>query len=45
MTLRHDTDRDLILPAAAAVAYGLADHVLEARVPVGRDGGRRRGRR
>ena len=24
VTLRHDTDRDLILPAAAAVAYGLA---------------------
>ena len=35
VTLRHDTDRDLILPATAAVAYGLADHVLEARVPVG----------
>ena len=26
--LRRDTDRDLILPAAAAVEYGLADHVL-----------------
>ncbi|WP_353828062.1 ClpP family protease [Agromyces sp. SYSU T0242] len=32
--LRADTDRDLILPAAAAVAYGLADHVLAARVEV-----------
>jgi ATP-dependent Clp protease, protease subunit len=28
MTLRHDTDRDLILPAQAAVDYGLADRVL-----------------
>ncbi|QTX03856.1 ClpP family protease [Agromyces archimandritae] len=28
--LRHDTDRDLVLPAAAAVAYGLADHLLAA---------------
>ncbi len=26
--LRHDTDRDLILPAQAAVHYGLADRVL-----------------
>ncbi|WP_448809044.1 ClpP family protease [Agromyces bauzanensis] len=26
--LRHDTDRDLILPAQAAVDYGLADRVL-----------------
>ena len=33
MTLRHDTDRDLILPAADAVAYGLADHVLTAPAP------------
>jgi ATP-dependent Clp protease protease subunit len=32
-TLRHDTDRDLILPAADAVAYGLADHVLTAPAP------------
>ena len=34
MTLRHDTDRDLILPAADAVAYGLADHVLTAPAAV-----------
>ena len=33
MTLRHDTDRDHILPAADAVAYGLADHVLTAPAP------------
>jgi ATP-dependent Clp protease protease subunit len=35
VTLRHDTDRDLILPAQAAVDYGLADRVLTAQVPVG----------
>jgi ATP-dependent Clp protease protease subunit len=35
VTLRHDTDRDLILPAQAAVEYGLADRVLTAQVPVG----------
>lgn len=29
--LREDTDRDLILDAQAAVAYGLADTVLESR--------------
>lgn len=29
--LREDTDRDLILDAGAAVAYGLADAVLESR--------------
>jgi ATP-dependent Clp protease protease subunit len=29
--LREDTDRDLILDAEAAVAYGLADLVLESR--------------
>lgn len=29
--LREDTDRDLILPAHQAVAYGLADGVLESR--------------
>ena len=29
--LREDTDRDLILPAHQAVAYGLADAVLESR--------------
>jgi ATP-dependent Clp protease protease subunit len=29
--LRLDTDRDLILPADAAVEFGLADHVLTAR--------------
>lgn len=33
--IRADTDRDLILPARAAVEYGLADHVLTAQVPVG----------
>ena len=33
LTLRHDTDRDLILPAVDAVAYGLADHVLTAPAP------------
>jgi ATP-dependent Clp protease protease subunit len=30
-TLRHDTDRDLILTSAAAVDYGLADEVLQTR--------------
>ena len=29
--LRRDTDRELILPAAAGVEYGLADQVLEYR--------------
>ncbi|MEO9323725.1 ATP-dependent Clp protease proteolytic subunit [Nocardioides sp. C4-1] len=29
--LRHDTDRDLVLTAPAAVAYGMADAVLESR--------------
>ncbi|MCE6995054.1 ATP-dependent Clp protease proteolytic subunit [Saccharothrix sp. S26] len=29
--LRHDTDRDRVFDAAGAVAYGLADHVLEHR--------------
>ncbi|MEV0674932.1 ATP-dependent Clp protease proteolytic subunit [Actinosynnema sp. NPDC050436] len=29
--LRHDTDRDRVFDAAGAVAYGLADHVLEQR--------------
>lgn len=29
--LRHDTDRDLILDASAAVAYGVADEVLVSR--------------
>ncbi|GAA4128146.1 ATP-dependent Clp protease proteolytic subunit [Nocardioides fonticola] len=32
--LREDTERDLILPARDAVAYGLADAVLEARKAV-----------
>jgi ATP-dependent Clp protease, protease subunit len=32
-TLRVDTDRDRILPAAAAVEYGLADQVVTTRVP------------
>lgn len=31
--LRHDTDRDLILGAEAAVAYGVADGVLSSRKP------------
>ncbi|MBQ0928434.1 ClpP family protease [Saccharopolyspora endophytica] len=30
-TLRHDTDRDRVFDAPEAVAYGLADHVLEER--------------
>ena len=30
-TLRHDTDRDLVLTAQEAVAYGIADHVVSAR--------------
>ncbi|MCX5045082.1 ATP-dependent Clp protease proteolytic subunit [Aldersonia sp. NBC_00410] len=30
--LRHDTDRDRVFDAAAAVGYGLADHVLDERV-------------
>jgi ATP-dependent Clp protease, protease subunit len=29
--LRHDTDRDRVFTAADAVAYGLADHVLDQR--------------
>ena len=29
--LREDTDRDLVLDAAGAVAYGIADTVLESR--------------
>ncbi|CAN5651726.1 ATP-dependent Clp protease proteolytic subunit [soil metagenome] len=29
--LRHDTDRDRVFDAGGAVAYGLADHVLEER--------------
>jgi ATP-dependent Clp protease protease subunit len=29
--LRHDTDRDRVLDAIGAVAYGLADHVLDQR--------------
>jgi ATP-dependent Clp protease protease subunit len=29
--LRHDTDRDRVFTAAAAVEYGLADHVLGPR--------------
>lgn len=31
--LRHDTDRDRILPAEEAVAYGLADQVVTTRRP------------
>jgi ATP-dependent Clp protease, protease subunit len=34
-TIRRDTDRDLVLPAEAAVAYGVADHVLRGRGPRG----------
>lgn len=30
-TLRHDTDRDLVLTAEQAVAYGIADHVVRSR--------------
>ncbi|MBD0324622.1 MAG: ATP-dependent Clp protease proteolytic subunit [Aldersonia sp.] len=30
--LRHDTDRDRVFDAAAAVGYGLADHVLDERI-------------
>ena len=30
-TLRHDTDRDLVLTASAARDYGIVDQVLEAR--------------
>jgi ATP-dependent Clp protease protease subunit len=29
--LRHDTDRDRVFDATGAVAYGLADHVLDRR--------------
>jgi ATP-dependent Clp protease, protease subunit len=29
--LRHDTDRDRVFDAIGAVAYGLADHVLDQR--------------
>jgi ATP-dependent Clp protease protease subunit len=29
--LRHDTDRDRVFDADAAVAYGLADHLLDQR--------------
>ncbi len=32
-TVRRDTDRDLVLPAEAAVAYGVADHVVRGREP------------
>lgn len=32
--LRHDTDRDLVLTARAAVDYGMADVVLESRKAV-----------
>ena len=31
-TLRHDTDRDLILRADQTVAYGLVDQILESRL-------------
>ena len=30
--LRRDTDRDRVFTAASAVAYGLADHILDRRV-------------
>ena len=33
-TIREDTDRDLVLSAEEAVAYGLADAVLESRKPL-----------
>ncbi|HRK47189.1 MAG TPA: ATP-dependent Clp protease proteolytic subunit, partial [Nocardioides sp.] len=32
-TIRDDTERDLVLSAQDAVAYGLADAVLESRKP------------
>ena len=31
--LREDTDRDLVLDAAGAVAYGLVDGILDSRKP------------
>jgi ATP-dependent Clp protease protease subunit len=34
-TLRHDTDRDRVFTAAAALEYGLADYVLDHRESVG----------
>ncbi|WP_250445159.1 ClpP family protease [Actinotalea sp. C106] len=34
--LRRDTDRDLVLTAGQAVAYGVADHVVQGRVAEGR---------
>jgi ATP-dependent Clp protease protease subunit len=34
-TLRTDTDRDRVFAAEAAKAYGLIDHVMEDRSPVG----------
>ena len=33
-TIREDTERDLVLSAEEAVAYGLADAVLESRKPL-----------
>lgn len=33
--LRADLDRDLVLPAADAVAYGVADRIVTAAVPPG----------
>lgn len=34
-TLRRDTDRDLVLTAEQAVAYGIVDHVVATRPAVG----------
>lgn len=34
-TLRADTDRDRVFAAEAAKAYGLVDHVMEDRSPLG----------
>ena len=34
-TVRRDTDRDLVLTAEAAVAYGVVDHVVQVRPPRG----------
>lgn len=34
-TVRRDTDRDLVLTAEAAVAYGVVDHVVRGRAPRG----------
>ena len=35
-TLRHDTDRDLVLRAEEIVEYGLADQVIDTRAKAAR---------